>query len=52
MDSIKYQQILNENITASARKLKMGSGWTFQQDNDPKRTSKSTVHKNGSATAE
>ena len=36
MDSIKYQQIVNENITASARKLKMGRGWTFQKDNDPK----------------
>src|SRR4029434_10651809 len=40
--SIKYQQILNENLTASARKLKIGRGWTFQQDIDPKNTSKST----------
>ena len=42
MNSIKYQQILNENLTAPSRKLKMGRGWTFQQDNDPKHTSKST----------
>src|SRR4029434_9675996 len=42
IDSIKYQQILNENLTALSRKLKMGRVWTFQQDNDPKHTSKST----------
>src|SRR4029434_3854549 len=30
------------DLTASARKLKMGRGWTFQQENDPKHTSKST----------
>jgi hypothetical protein len=42
MDSIKYQQILIQNLTASARKLKLGRGWIFQQDNDPKHTSKST----------
>ena len=42
MDSIKYQQILNLNRTASVRKLKLGRGWIFQQDNDPKHISKST----------
>jgi hypothetical protein len=39
MDSNKYQQILNQNLTASARKFKLGRGWIFQQDNDPKHTS-------------
>src|SRR4029434_3574929 len=42
MDSIKYQQILNENLTAPSSKLKMGCGWTFQQVNCQKHTSKST----------
>ena len=42
MDSIKYQQILNQNLTASARKLKLSRGWIFQQDNEPMHTSKST----------
>jgi len=42
MDSIKYQEILGENITPSVKKLKLGRHWTFQQDNDPKLTSKST----------
>ena len=42
MDSIKYQEILGENVTPSVRKLKLGCHWTFQQDNDPKHTSKST----------
>src|SRR4029434_7315590 len=42
MDSDKYQQILIENLTAPSRKFQMGRGWTFQQDNDPKHTSKST----------
>lgn len=42
IDSIKYQQILNENPTASAMILKMGHGWTFQQDNYSKHTSKCT----------
>jgi len=36
MDSIKYQQIKNQNLTASARNPIMGRGWIFHQDNDPK----------------
>ncbi len=42
MDSIKYQQIKNLNLTASVRNLIMGRGWIFHQDNNPKQTSKST----------
>ena len=42
MDSIKYQEILGQNVMASVRKLKLGRLWTFEQDNDPKHTSKST----------
>ena len=39
---IQYQQILNQNLTASARKLKLGHSLIFHQDNDPKYTSKPT----------
>jgi len=42
MDSIKYKQIKNQNLTPSARNLIMGRGWIFHQDNSPKQTSKST----------
>ena len=42
MDSVKYQDILAKNVTLSVKKLKLGRHWTFQQDNDPKHTSKST----------
>jgi len=42
VDSIKYQQIKNPNLTPSDRNLIMGHGWIFHQDNDPKQTSKST----------
>ncbi len=37
MDSIKYQQIKNLNLTASVRNLIMGHVLIFQQDNNPKR---------------
>jgi len=40
MDSIKYQQIKSQNLTPSARNLKMGCGWVFHQDNNPNQTSK------------
>jgi len=42
VDSTKYQQIKNHNLTASARNLIMGLGLIFHQDNGPTHTSKST----------
>lgn len=43
MDSVMYQQILDENIKPSIQKLKLRRGsWVLQQDNDPKHCSKST----------
>ncbi len=38
-----YCTILDENLHPSARSLKMGSGWIFQHDNDPKHTAKATT---------
>ncbi len=40
MDSIKYQQIKNLNLTASVRNIIKGHVLIFQQDNNPKQTSK------------
>uniref|UniRef100_A0A673VTM7 Tc1-like transposase DDE domain-containing protein n=1 Tax=Salmo trutta TaxID=8032 RepID=A0A673VTM7_SALTR len=37
-----YHKILGENLLPSARALKMGRGWVFQHDNDPKHTAKAT----------
>ena len=42
MDGAMYHQILGENLLPSARALKMGRGWVFQHDNDPKHTAKAT----------
>lgn len=42
MDSVKYQSILKENLVSSANQLGLGRRFIFQQDNDPKHTSKST----------
>uniref|UniRef100_A0A673XGL7 Tc1-like transposase DDE domain-containing protein n=1 Tax=Salmo trutta TaxID=8032 RepID=A0A673XGL7_SALTR len=42
MDWAMYRQILGENLLPSARALKMGRGWVFQHDNDPKHTTKAT----------
>jgi hypothetical protein len=39
MDSFQYANFLAHNLFASASDLQMNS-FTFQQDNDPKRTSK------------
>lgn len=35
-----YLDILNKNLHASSRKLKIARGLIFQQDGDPKHTSK------------
>uniref|UniRef100_A0A8C5PAN1 Tc1-like transposase DDE domain-containing protein n=1 Tax=Leptobrachium leishanense TaxID=445787 RepID=A0A8C5PAN1_9ANUR len=42
MNSLQYQEILDDNVMQSVTKLRLGRRWTFQQDNDPKHTSKST----------
>ncbi len=42
MDAAMYRKILDENLLPSATTLKMGRGWVFQHDNDPKNTTKAT----------
>ena len=37
-----YQENLGDNLLPSVRALKMGRGWVFQHDNDPKHTAKAT----------
>ena len=36
MDQVQYRNILKQNLKSSARKLRLGSDFIFQQDNDPK----------------
>ena len=40
MKNEQYIKILEENIKQSAEKLHLGEHWTYQQDNDPKHTTK------------
>ncbi len=42
MDGAMYREILANNLLPSARALKMGCGWVFQHDNDPKHTARAT----------
>lgn len=42
MDGAMYRNILDKNLFASAKSLKMKRGWVFQQDNDPKHTANDT----------
>ena len=44
MNAEKYRQILEDNLTQSARELQLGRRFIFRQDNDPKHTAK-TTHK-------
>ena len=42
MDGVKYRVILEGNLFQSSRDLRLGRGFTFQQENDPKHTAKAT----------
>ena len=42
MNRAKYRKIFNENLPKSAQDLRLGPGFSFQQDNDPKHTAKTT----------
>jgi transposase len=39
---LKYKEILDENLLQSAQDLRLGQRYTFQQDNDPKHTAKTS----------
>ncbi|GJQ73558.1 hypothetical protein Trydic_g13905 [Trypoxylus dichotomus] len=39
MDNRKYVNTLYANLIQGVKKLGLGGGWIFQQDNDPKHTS-------------
>ena len=43
MDGAKYRTILEENLMESAKDLRLGRRFVFQQDNDPKHKAKSTI---------
>uniref|UniRef100_A0A8C7SLW5 Transposase Tc1-like domain-containing protein n=1 Tax=Oncorhynchus mykiss TaxID=8022 RepID=A0A8C7SLW5_ONCMY len=42
MDVAMYREILANNLLPSVRALKMGRGWVFQHDNNPKHTARAT----------
>ena len=43
MDGAKYMAILEENLLESAKDLRLGRWFTFEQDNDPKHTARATM---------
>ena len=42
MNGAKYRDILDENLLQRPQDLRLGRRFTFQQDNDPKPTAKTT----------
>ena len=42
MDGAMYREILANNLLPSVRALKIGCGWVFQHNNDPKHTARAT----------
>ncbi len=42
MDGAMYREILANNLLPSVKALKMGRGWVFQHDNDPKHKARAT----------
>ena len=42
INGVKYREILDENLLQSTQDLRLGQRFTFQQDNDPKHTAKTT----------
>ena len=42
MNRAKYRKILDENLLQSPQDLRLGQRFTFQQDNNPKHTAKTT----------
>ena len=43
IEGSEYREILEGNLFESARYLRLGRRFTFQQDNDPKHTAKATL---------
>ena len=42
MNGAMHQEILGDKLLPSVRALKIGRGWVFQHDNDPRHTAKAT----------
>ena len=42
MNGAKYREILDQNLFQSFQDLRLGRRFTFQQDNDPKHSAKTT----------
>jgi hypothetical protein len=42
LNGAKYSKIIDENLLQSAQELRLGQRFTFQKDNGPKHTAKTT----------